>query len=166
MPRRCGGDTVQVMRPPDSKKHTKHPRPLQRRHPNSGSYYYGGSARGCGRLVDHVLRSASGLKPSRAPSDRTPATSAWCFRISSRLPHRFSCRQLVAPRHPPRSRQARIGVAGQEAISSIAVDQRVVGEPLDSTALGAGIAEGVPDWHQVRILAVELVLEPAEGPLP
>jgi len=34
--RACGGDTVQVMRPPRRKMHTKHPRRLQRRRPNPG----------------------------------------------------------------------------------------------------------------------------------
>jgi hypothetical protein len=32
----CRGDSVQVMRPPCSKKHTKHPRRLPRGHPNPG----------------------------------------------------------------------------------------------------------------------------------
>ena len=56
-------------------------------------------------------------------------------------------------------------MVGQEAISGVAVDQRVIGEPLDGAALGAGAAEGIPDWYQVRILAVELVLGPGEGSL-
>ena len=34
---------------------------------------------------------------------------------------------------------------------------------LDSAALGAGIAEGVPRGQQARVLLVEFVLEPAEG---
>src|ERR1035441_4274800 len=46
------------------------------------------------------------------------------------------------------------------AVGSLVVDERVADEPLDGAALGAGIAEDVPRRQQVRMLLVELVLEP------
>src|SRR5262249_51562156 len=70
---------------------------------------------------------------------------------------------LMTPRRPQGSGQVRIWVAGQEAAGSVVVDQQVIGEPLNSTALGADVAEGVPRRHQFWILLVELVLEMAEG---
>ena len=54
-------------------------------------------------------------------------------------------------------------MAGQEAAGGIVIDERIVGQPLDGPALGAGVAECVPRWQQVRILLVELVFEAAEG---
>src|SRR6266496_670659 len=63
------------------------------------------------------------------------------------------------------SGQVWIWVAGQEPAACLIVDERVVGEPLDGAAPGAGIAEGVPRRQQVRMLLVELVFEPAEGSL-
>ena len=54
-------------------------------------------------------------------------------------------------------------MGGQKAAGSIVIDERIVGQPLDGTALGANIAERVPRRQQIRILLVELVPEPAEG---
>ena len=67
---------------------------------------------------------------------------------------------LVASRG---SGQIRVRMVGQEAAGSVVIDERVVGQPLDRPALGAGIAERVPRWQQIRILLVEFVLEAAEG---
>ena len=38
-------------------------------------------------------------------------------------------------------------VAGKEKVGGFVADERVIGEPLDGTALGAGVAEGVPRWQ-------------------
>ena len=54
-------------------------------------------------------------------------------------------------------------MAGQEAVSCRVIDERVISEPLDGTARGAGVAEGVPRWQQVRELLVEFVFETAES---
>ena len=54
-------------------------------------------------------------------------------------------------------------MSGQKAAGSIVIDERIVGQPSDGTALSANIAECAPRWQQVRILLVELVPEPAEG---
>jgi hypothetical protein len=43
-------------------------------------------------------------------------------------------------------------VAGQVTAGGIPVDERVVGQPLDGTAFGAGVAEGVPRWQQVHVV--------------
>jgi hypothetical protein len=57
-------------------------------------------------------------------------------------------------------------MASQEAADGIVIDKRTVGQPLDGPALGAGIAERVPRWQQVRTLFLKLVFEAAEGALP
>ena len=62
-----------------------------------------------------------------------------------------------------RSGQVWIGT-GQQPSGRLVVNERVVGQPLDGTAPGAGIAEGLPPRQQVRMLLVELIFEPAEGP--
>jgi hypothetical protein len=54
---------------------------------------------------------------------------------------------------------------GQEAAGSVVVDERILGQPFDGPPFGAGIAELVPRWQQVRILLVELVPESAKGAL-
>jgi len=54
-------------------------------------------------------------------------------------------------------------VAGQEALDSLLLDERVVGESSDGVAPGDGIAKDVPRRQQVRVFLVELVFEPAEG---
>jgi hypothetical protein len=46
------------------------------------------------------------------------------------------------------SGQVRIWVAGQEAVGDLIVDERIVGQPLDRTAGGTGIEEGVPRRQQ------------------
>jgi len=56
-------------------------------------------------------------------------------------------------------------VAGQEAVCGLIVDERIVGQPLDRTAGGTGIEEGVPRRQQAGMLLVELIFEPAEGSL-
>jgi hypothetical protein len=58
---------------------------------------------------------------------------------------------------------ARLGMLVEETRGHGVLDERVVGEPLDRAALGAYVAEGVPGRQQLRVLLVQLVLEPAEG---
>jgi hypothetical protein len=41
-------------------------------------------------------------------------------------------------------------MAGQEMAGGIVIDERVLGQPLDSPARGADIAERVPRRQQVR----------------
>jgi hypothetical protein len=53
-------------------------------------------------------------------------------------------------------------VVGQESVGGLGVDERVVHQPLDRSALGSGVAEGVPDRQQMRVLLVQFVLEPAK----
>jgi hypothetical protein len=57
-------------------------------------------------------------------------------------------------------------VAGQEAVGGLVIDKRVVSQPLHGAPRGAGIAKGVPNRQQVRMLLVELVFEPRKAPLP
>ena len=45
----------------------------------------------------------------------------------------------------------------------VVVDERVVDEPVDHAALGAGVAEGVPRAQQMPILLVQLVFETMKG---
>jgi hypothetical protein len=59
----------------------------------------------------------------------------------------------------------RFWMAGQVLAGVLVADERVVRQPLDGTPPGTGIAKGVPRRQQVRVLLVELVLEPAKGPL-
>jgi hypothetical protein len=47
----------------------------------------------------------------------------------------------------------------------VVVDERVVDEPVDRAALGAGLAEGVPRRQQVRMLLVQHVFETPKGAL-
>ena len=61
------------------------------------------------------------------------------------------------------SGQFGIGMVVEEAISGVLIDEPVVEQPLDGAALGAVVAEGVPDREQLGVLLVKLVLEPAEG---
>jgi len=68
--------------------------------------------------------------------------------------------------HRQGSGEVWIWVAGQEAVGRLVVNERVVGQPLDGTAPGAGIPEGVARRQQVRMVPVQLVLEPAERSLP
>src|SRR5579859_7058426 len=63
------------------------------------------------------------------------------------------------------SGQGGIWVPGQEAIRRAAVNEGVISQPLHGPAPGPGVPERVPHWQQVRVLLVELVFEPAEGPL-
>src|SRR5262245_65413530 len=56
-------------------------------------------------------------------------------------------------------------VSVKKAIRRVVINERVISEPLHGPAPGTGVPEGVPRWQQIRILLVELVLEPAEGSL-
>jgi hypothetical protein len=56
-----------------------------------------------------------------------------------------------------------IWVVREETAGRVVVDERTFGEPFDSSALRAGIAEGVPHRQQVRVLIVQFSLESAEG---
>jgi hypothetical protein len=53
---------------------------------------------------------------------------------------------LMTLRHPQGSRQVGIWVAGQEAVSCLVVYERVIGQPLDGTARGAGVAGSPTHW--------------------
>jgi hypothetical protein len=64
----CGVDTVQIMRPPHGKMHTKHPRRLQRRHPNQGWRYYGGTVR---VLLDSAFTESGALSQEEQTPGRT-----------------------------------------------------------------------------------------------
>ena len=64
-----------------------------------------------------------------------------------------------------RSGQDGICVPVKEATRRIGIDERTIGQPLHGAAPGAGIPEGVPGRQQVRVLLMELIFEPAEGPL-
>jgi hypothetical protein len=46
------------------------------------------------------------------------------------------------------------GVLGDVLGGRAVIDERVVGQPLDRAASGSGVAEGIPDWQQVRELHV------------
>lgn len=59
----------------------------------------------------------------------------------------------------------RIGVVIEKPRGCVVVDERVVDEPVDRAALGAGLAEGVPRGQQVRILLVQHVFETTKGAL-
>jgi hypothetical protein len=48
----------------------------------------------------------------------------------------------------------RIGVIVEKPGGCVVVDERVVDEPVDRAALGAGLAKGVPRGQQVRMLLV------------
>jgi hypothetical protein len=52
----------------------------------------------------------------------------------------------------------------EEACGGGVVDERVVGEPLNGSTVGTGVAEGVPGRQQAWILLVQFVLEPAKAP--
>src|SRR4051812_19894999 len=56
-------------------------------------------------------------------------------------------------------------MADQVPAGLLVVNERVVRQALDGAPPGTGIAKGVPRRQQVRVLLVELVLEPAKGPL-
>jgi hypothetical protein len=43
-------------------------------------------------------------------------------------------------------------VAGPEPLGRLNVDERITGQSPDGTAPGAGIAEGMPGWQEVRIV--------------
>jgi hypothetical protein len=58
--------------------------------------------------------------------------------------------------------QVWVWVAGQEAVGSGIVDERIIGQPLDGAVQDAGITEGVPRGLQLRMSLVEHILEPAE----
>ena len=58
--------------------------------------------------------------------------------------------------------QGGIWVPGQKALGGFVVDEGVLSEPLHRSAPGTGIVEGVPHWHQIWIILVEFVFEPAE----
>src|SRR4051794_9077052 len=55
-------------------------------------------------------------------------------------------------------------MARQVPAGLLVVNERVVRQALDGAPPGTGIAKGVPRRQQVRVLLVELVLEPAKGP--
>jgi hypothetical protein len=65
-----------------------------------------------------------------------------------------------------RSRQLRIRVSGQELAGRVVVDESLVQQPFDGSTFGSRVTEGVPRRHQIRILHVQLVLEPAERSRP
>jgi hypothetical protein len=65
----------------------------------------------------------------------------------------------------PGFRAGRVWVAVSKAIRRVAVNERVIGEPLHGPAPGPGVAEGTPCWQQVRVLLMEFVFERAEGAL-
>ena len=52
-----------------------------------------------------------------------------------------------------------------EAIRSIGINERVIGQPLHSAPPGAGDPECLPGRQQVRVLLVELIFKPAKGSL-
>jgi hypothetical protein len=70
---------------------------------------------------------------------------------------------LMALRHRQGSGEFGIRVAGHEPVRCLAVNEGVIGQPLDGAARGTGIAEGIPGWQQARELLVEFVFEAAEG---
>src|ERR1035441_1269888 len=72
---------------------------------------------------------------------------------------------LIAAEACPGSRHAGLDVLGEETRGRVVVDERLVSEPLDSSAAGTGVAEGIPRGQQVRVLLVQFVFEPAEGAL-
>ena len=49
--------------------------------------------------------------------------------------------------HAHHSGQWGIWVTHEETVGSFVVDERVICQPLDGTALGAGVVEVVPGWH-------------------
>lgn len=55
-----------------------------------------------------------------------------------------------------------IGVVGGEVVGGSFGDESLVEEPSDCSALSAGDMEALPHRHQVRVLLVQLVPEPAE----
>jgi hypothetical protein len=58
-----------------------------------------------------------------------------------------------------------VGVVIYQPCGGVAVDERVVDEPVDRAALAAGVAEGVPRRQQVRMFLMELVFETTKGAL-
>src|ERR1022692_43945 len=72
---------------------------------------------------------------------------------------------LIAAEAFPGSRHAGPDVLGEETRGRVVVDERLVSEPLDSSAAGTGVAEGIPRGQEVRVLLVQFVFEPAEGAL-
>jgi hypothetical protein len=53
----------------------------------------------------------------------------------------------------------------EEARGRVVIDERVVGEALNRATVSTGVAERVPRGQQLRVLLMQLGLEPAEGAL-
>jgi hypothetical protein len=71
----------------------------------------------------------------------------------------------VTAGRPDPLRHVWLGMFVKEACSGVVVSERVVGEPLNSPSVAAGVTKCVPGRQQVRKLIVQLVLEPVKGTL-
>jgi hypothetical protein len=63
-------------------------------------------------------------------------------------------------------REAGIWVVGRELLRRAVVDESVVKQPLDGSALGSSIAQGVPRRDQFGVVFIEFVLESSERSPP
>jgi hypothetical protein len=82
------------------------------------------------------------MRAGHGATDDERATCGRCARAPFKL--------AVDGEESEASWQIRIGVVGQKARGRVVVDERVVDEPLDRAALGAGVTECPLCQDQVR----------------
>jgi hypothetical protein len=92
----------------------------------------------------HVRKDHPHIKHERASSP-TLSTRQMCALVAVKIVGRRERWELW---------HVRIGVVVEKPGGCVVVDERVVDEPVDRAALGAGLVEGVPGGQQVRMFLV------------